>query len=62
MNPNAKLKTVSMETKEILNELERDYKPAEKSKSTEKAKADKFNAVRIVFQSTVDLKYNFQTN
>ncbi|KAJ8681576.1 hypothetical protein QAD02_017368 [Eretmocerus hayati] len=43
-NPNAKLKTVSMETKEILSELEREYKPAGESKSTEKAKADKFNA------------------
>lgn len=46
-NPNAKLKTVSMETKEILSELERDYKPTEKSKAVEKTKADKFNAVRL---------------
>ncbi|XP_066586836.1 RING-type E3 ubiquitin-protein ligase PPIL2 [Prorops nasuta] len=43
-NPNAKLKTVSMETKEILAELERDYKPAEKKKTEVDAVADKFNA------------------
>ncbi|XP_001602955.1 RING-type E3 ubiquitin-protein ligase PPIL2 [Nasonia vitripennis] len=43
-NPNAKLKTVSMETKEILSELERDYKPAQESKVVNKTKADKFNA------------------
>lgn len=52
-NPNAKLKTVSNETKEILSELEREYKPAEGSKTDTKAKADKFNAVRPHFtQST----------
>ncbi|XP_011495689.1 PREDICTED: peptidyl-prolyl cis-trans isomerase-like 2 [Ceratosolen solmsi marchali] len=43
-NPNAKLKTVSMETKEILSELERDYKPVGVTKALEKVKADKFNA------------------
>ncbi|XP_014205279.1 peptidyl-prolyl cis-trans isomerase-like 2 [Copidosoma floridanum] len=43
-NPNAKLKTVSMETKEILGELDREYKPVKKDKQVEKAKADKFNA------------------
>lgn len=44
-NPNARLKTVSMETKEILAELERDYKPVEKKNVAPKAQADKFNAV-----------------
>ncbi|XP_011152553.1 peptidyl-prolyl cis-trans isomerase-like 2 [Harpegnathos saltator] len=44
-NPNAKLKTVSTETKEILAELEREYKPAKTStEDTSKQKADKFNA------------------
>lgn len=48
-NPNAKLKTVSAETKDILAELERDYKPAKSSEKDEASmqKADKFNAVRI---------------
>lgn len=32
-------------TKEILNELEKDFKPAEKKKEAEKPKPDKFNAV-----------------
>lgn len=50
-NPNAKLKTVSAETKEILIELERDYKPAKSSEKDESSaqKADKFNAVGISF-------------
>ncbi|XP_003707279.1 RING-type E3 ubiquitin-protein ligase PPIL2 [Megachile rotundata] len=43
-NPNAKLKTVSMETKEILFELDRDYKQAAVKKEVSKPKADKFNA------------------
>ncbi|GAB1869842.1 RING-type E3 ubiquitin transferase [Camponotus japonicus] len=44
-NPNAKLKTVSMETKEILAELEKDYKPTKSSEKDEPSiKADKFNA------------------
>lgn len=43
-NPNAKLKTVFMETKEILAELDRDYKQAETKSETVKPKADKFNA------------------
>lgn len=47
-NPNAKLKTVSAETKEILAELERDYKPAKSSEKDEAQKADKFNAVCII--------------
>jgi hypothetical protein len=38
-----------METKEILNELERDYKPVEGTKTLEKVKADKFNAVRLFY-------------
>lgn len=46
-NPNAKLKTVSMETKEILSELERDYKPVENSGETSKPKADRFNAAHF---------------
>ena len=44
-NPNAKIKNVSAEAKSILDELERDYKPTEESKKTEKPKADKFNSV-----------------
>lgn len=43
-NPNAKLKTVSMETKEILAELDRDYKQPEPKAKDSKPKADKFNA------------------
>lgn len=44
-NPNARLKKVSNVTKEILTELERDYKPIEKKKDkAPKALADKFNA------------------
>ncbi|XP_050445119.1 RING-type E3 ubiquitin-protein ligase PPIL2 [Cataglyphis hispanica] len=44
-NPNAKLKTVSMETKEILTELEKNYKPTKSSEKDETSKkADKFNA------------------
>lgn len=43
-NPNAKLKTVSMETKEILAELEKDYKPAKSERNETAQKADKFNA------------------
>ncbi|XP_071573662.1 RING-type E3 ubiquitin-protein ligase PPIL2 [Temnothorax nylanderi] len=44
-NPNAKLKTVSAETKEILAELERDYKPSKNEKDEASTqKADKFNA------------------
>lgn len=39
------LKSVSMETKEILEELNRDYKAPE-MKEEEKKVADKFNAVR----------------
>lgn len=51
-NPNAKLKTLSVETKEILAELERDYKPAKSEKDeTSTRKADKFNAVRIFIRS-----------
>jgi hypothetical protein len=38
------LKTVSVETREILEELNRDYKPPE-IKEEEKKVADKFNAV-----------------
>lgn len=43
-NPNAKLKTVSMETKEILAELDRNYKQTETKQEISKPKADKFNA------------------
>lgn len=41
-----KLKTVSHDTREILTQLNKDYKPPEKTKEPEKAKLDKFNAVR----------------
>lgn len=47
-NPNAKLKTVSMETKEILFELDRDFKQAAPKEEVSKPKADKFNAVCIL--------------
>lgn len=43
-DPTARLKTVSMETKEILAELERDYKPSDSKSQVSKPKADKFNA------------------
>ncbi|KAK0085615.1 hypothetical protein PV326_005842 [Microctonus aethiopoides] len=43
-NPNARLKTVSHETKEILEQLGRDYKPTEKKAEANKPVADKFNA------------------
>lgn len=43
------LKTVSNETKVILNELNRDYKPEVKKKEEEKSKLDKFNAVSVHF-------------
>lgn len=39
-----KLKTVSHDTREILTQLNKDYKPPEKTKEPEKAKLDKFNA------------------
>ena len=42
-----------METKEILSELEREYKPAEGSKKADKAKADKFNAVRHLLKHII---------
>lgn len=49
-NSNAKLKTVLAETKEILAELEKDYKPTTSEKDeTSTQKADKFNAVCILF-------------
>lgn len=49
-NPNAKLKTVSAETKEILEELNREYKPTTSGQNEiSKPTADKFNAVRITF-------------
>lgn len=47
-NPNAKLKTVSMETKEILAELAKEYKQSETKQTISKPKADKFNAVCII--------------
>jgi len=51
-NPHARLKTVSMETKEILLELDKEYKPVKISEKEETSvqKADKFNAVRILFK------------
>ncbi|XP_076166310.1 RING-type E3 ubiquitin-protein ligase PPIL2 [Ptiloglossa arizonensis] len=55
-NPNAKLKTVSMETKEILAELDRDYKQAEIRNEICKPKADKFNAAHY---STGDVAAGF---
>ncbi|XP_015517116.1 RING-type E3 ubiquitin-protein ligase PPIL2 [Neodiprion pinetum] len=43
-DPNAKLKTVSSETREILEELNREFKPVEPKDTSTKDKADKFNA------------------
>ncbi|XP_063973640.1 RING-type E3 ubiquitin-protein ligase PPIL2 [Diachasmimorpha longicaudata] len=43
-NPNARLKTISMETRETLAELKRDYKPTEKKEEAAAIVADKFNA------------------
>lgn len=53
-NPNARLKTVSVETKEILSELEKNYKPTTSGTKDEASmkKADKFNAVCILFIKT----------
>lgn len=44
-----RLKTVSKAAKEILYELNKDFKPVEKKKEEEKSKLDKFNAVRKLF-------------
>ncbi|XP_008556487.1 RING-type E3 ubiquitin-protein ligase PPIL2 [Microplitis demolitor] len=59
-DPNAKLKTVSAETSDILAQLEKDYKPSEQKEESIKVKADKFNAahystgaVAASFTSTV---------
>lgn len=43
-DPTAKLKTVSMETKEILAELKKNYKEPEAKEEISKPQADKFNA------------------
>lgn len=44
LDPAAKLKTVSMETKEILSELKREYKAPVTEQKKSKSEADKFNA------------------
>ncbi|KAI8118107.1 hypothetical protein FF38_05791 [Lucilia cuprina] len=43
-DPSKKIKTMNLETKETLAQLEKDYKPAEEKPSTSKQMADKFNA------------------
>ncbi|KAF4520130.1 hypothetical protein B566_EDAN010286 [Ephemera danica] len=43
-DPNARLKTISMETRETLEELNRDYKAPTKDEAVTKKSADKFNA------------------
>lgn len=43
-DPKGRLKTVSAETKEILDQLERDYRPAEVAAVEDAVVADKFNA------------------
>lgn len=58
-DPNAKLKTVSTETKEILAELERDYKAPESKETLQKEKADKFNAVRKFLRHTFFHRNNY---
>lgn len=54
-NPNARLKNISMETKEILTELNKEYKPKQTSEKdvTSKQKADKFNAVCILLYKEI---------
>ena len=49
-----------METKEILKELERDYKPTENKKTNDNAKADKFNAVSIFIFSINNFKVFYE--
>ncbi len=44
-----RLKTVSNETRVILDELNKEYKPPEPKKEAEKPKLDKFNAVSGTF-------------
>ncbi|KAJ6633587.1 RING-type E3 ubiquitin-protein ligase PPIL2 [Pseudolycoriella hygida] len=58
-DPQGRLKTVSAEAKDILQQLEKDYKPAAKEATTPKETADKFNtahystgAVAASFTST----------
>lgn len=43
-DPSKKIKTMNLETKETLAQLEKDYKPTEEKPSTSKQTADKFNA------------------
>lgn len=43
-DPNARLKSINVETKGILDELNREYKAPEKDDNQVKEKADKFNA------------------
>lgn len=47
-NPEARLKTISNETRDILDELKREYKAPE-VKQDEKKVADRFNAVSVIF-------------
>ena len=43
-DPTKKIKTMNLETKETLAQLEKDYKPPEEKPTTSKQMADKFNA------------------
>ncbi|XP_014085834.2 RING-type E3 ubiquitin-protein ligase PPIL2 [Bactrocera oleae] len=43
-DPTKRIKTMNLETKETLAELEKDYQPPEEAPSTSKRTADKFNA------------------
>ncbi|CAD7014882.1 unnamed protein product [Ceratitis capitata] len=43
-DPTKRIKTMNLETKETLAQLEKDYQPAEEAPSTSKRTADKFNA------------------
>ena len=45
LDPQARLKKVNSVTKDVLEELDREYKPAQ-AEPTQHRKADKFNAVR----------------
>jgi hypothetical protein len=55
------LKSVSMETREILEELNRDYK-APAIKEEEKKVADKFNAVSFLFYIIFPTLFAIRTN
>lgn len=46
-DPRYRLKVINSETRDVLDELDRDYKPAEEKKDLGTRKADRFNSVRF---------------